>query len=226
MEQLLLINPAKRPGKRRKTRRTAAQRAATARMVAANRRRRSPARRRRSPAPVVYAANPAPRRRRRRTSLATVSRRVRRYRRNPSPRAGFAGMFMPAVQGALGATAVNTLLNYLPLPAVMKAGNMQYVARGLLAVMIGAFGGKVMPARMASNMAVGSLTVTFHDALKNVVGPMIPGVTLGYYPGGVTAGAVPGVYAGAAPAALAEYVSGPGVGLSGVNEYVNSGLSF
>lgn len=224
MEQLLLINPAKRPSKRRKTRRTAAQRAATARMVAANRRRRSPARR--NPSPVVYAANPAPRRRRRRSPVAAVSLRVRRYRRNPSPRAGFAGMFMPAIQGAIGATAVNTLLNYLPLPAVMKAGNMQYVARALLAVGVGAFGGKVLPSRMAANMAVGSLTVTFHDALKNVVGPMIPGVTLGYYPGGMTTSAYPGAYAAAAPAALAEYVTGPGVGLSGVSEYVNQGMAF
>jgi len=228
MEELLLINPHKRGARRRKAR-TPAQRRATARMLAANRSRRAPVAKRRrarrhNPAPVVYAANPAPRRHRRRAApLAALHRTQRRYRRNPAPRmAGVMGMAKNAFQGAIGATVVNTVINFVPLPAVMKTGRMMYVSQGLLAVLLGVFGRKVMPGNMAAKMAEGSLTVTMHSAIKDVVGGMVPGMNLGYFPGGYVSGGIPGVSSAPAPAALAEYLNQPSMaGLGEVSEYVH-----
>lgn len=87
-------------------------------------------------------------------------------------------MVVQAFQGAAGATLVNTVTGMLPLPAMMTTGNMMYVTRGLLAVLLGTFGRKFLPSGMAHRMAMGSLTVTAHDAIVNVIGPMVPSLGL------------------------------------------------
>lgn len=171
MEQLMLINPRKRGGTRKP--RTAAQRAATKRMVAANRARRSTKRR----AVTTYASNPAPARRRARRSVAKI---MRSRRRNPAGRSGgVVNMAMGSFMGATGALLVGTVGNYIPLPAAMQTPNMKAVVNGVLAIALGTFGGKVL-GRRAVQMAEGALTVTLHDAMKNLLSGVIP-MNLGYY---------------------------------------------
>lgn len=178
MEELLLINPAKRPSKRkgaktmstRRKTRSPAQKAATKRMLAANRARRAPA----------YKSNPAPRKRRTtaRHVAHSVRRATRRYRRNPIG-SDMSAMFMPAMQGAAGALTVNTLLNYLPLPLTLTTGTTRFLTQGVAAVLLGTFGGKIMPRQMAQRMAVGSLTVSMHSAAKELMAGT--GLNLGAY---------------------------------------------
>ena len=228
MQELLLVNPRKRGTHRRKSR-TAAQRAATKRLVALNRSRRAGGRKRvvhrkrHAASAASYAPNPI-RRHKRRSHARSVMHRVRRhYKRNPAGVAGgVTGMLMQSLQGATGAIAVNTLLNYIPLPAMMKTGNMKYVTQGIAGILLGVAGRKIMPARLATNMAVGSLTVTLHDAIKDIAGSMIPGIQLGgvgYYTGGYPTTA--------APVALSAPVPSRGRAMAGVGMYQeNVGVSF
>jgi hypothetical protein len=231
MEELLLINPSKRKrGKKMATRRrghrTAAQKAATRRMLAARWGKPNPRRRHRRVS-RSYAANPRRRSYRRNPeSHATRARAARRgwshrrrhhYRRNPSVRGNLSGLLMGSFQGALGAIGVDVIYNFIPLPATMKTGNMQYIAKGVVAIGLG----MLIRNRMVSKMVEGSLTVTMYNAVKNLAGGMIPGLSgLGYYPGGaMVASAVPSTRP--APA-LSEYVNMPGMhGLNSVDEYVH-----
>lgn len=195
--QLLLINPRKRRAGTK--RRSAAQKAATARLVAFNRAKRGGHAKRRTSAKRRtvrhYATNPAIRKARRRS-----------YKRNPSARrrsSGAAGgvsmgftsaKLMGAVKSAGiaagGALAVDYAYGFIKsyLPESMQspvdsAGAMNplyYLAKGLAAVAIGVFGGKVVSPRIAAKMAEGSLVVTAYTALRNVL-PATISAGLGYY---------------------------------------------
>lgn len=219
MEELLLINPRKRGTAKRRGTRTAAQKRATARLVAANRARgRAPARRRvKHRSPAVYAANPVHRRRRTARKVHHAARR--HYKRNPAMRTGnLMQLLTHSFQGALGATLINTAYNFVPLPAMLKTGNLQYVSKGALAVLFGMF----VKNRMVAEMVKGSLTVTMHDAIKDIAGTMIPGMPLGYYSGGQTM-LPPGMRAAPAPSALSEYINRPG--MAGMGEFAEMGSS-
>lgn len=164
--------------------RTAAQRAATKRLVAYNK---AKGKARRRPASRISVSAPS-----RRTHKAPSARLVRRRSRNtvrgyfPNPvrrrrnparlggLRGVTGMTMSALQGAGGALAINTLLNYVPLPVALKSGNGKYIARGLSAVALGVLGGKMLPGSIAQTMAVGSLTVTLHDLLLVLAAQALP----------------------------------------------------
>lgn len=229
MEELLLINPAKRPSKRRKSR-TPAQKRATAKMLAANRSRyksnpskatRTVKRRRKNKTSHVAGYYPNPRRR------ASVSRKVahRRYKRNPSARvSGAMSLMKDSAMGAVGAIAVEALFGFLPLPATWKSGHMMQVAKSATALAVGLFGHKILPRGMAGKMAVGSLTVTMHEALKPLIASSLPGLHLGYYPGGMTMSDYPAMNGAPAPA-LSEYINQGMHGLdsmAGVDEYVGN----
>lgn len=140
------------------------------------RRRRNPAKRKvrarvhRNPAPVV---------------------RPRARRRNPigmnSSGKPFS-LLTPALVGALGATAVNTVYNNVAgmLPASFTTGNMAFLSRAALSLglaMVAPHAGSKKAAVL--QMAEGSLTVTLHDAIVALSGGM--GMTLGgmgvYMPG-------------------------------------------
>ena len=201
MAEILLVNPARRPSKRKSNpkRRSAAQRRATAKLVAANRARAkgsavmsNPKRRRRNPA-----------KRRARAATATKVRYVtrhrnpakrvsRRRRRNPiglnSSGARPMSLFTPALVGALGATAINTVFNTIApsLSSTFTTGYMPYVGRAALSLglaMVAGRGGKHSPVMLQA--AEGSLTVCLHDLIVNLSGGM--GMTLGgmgvYMPG-------------------------------------------
>lgn len=198
MAQLMLINPAKRPSRRRKAS------PAQLRALAAGRRKRKTA-----------SASAAPARRRRST-LRVASRR-RAPRRNPIGMSGITASVFTAVQGAGGALAVNALYNLLPIPATMKTGLAGSATKMALAVGFGMLA-KPMLGRAAGKMAEGAMTVAAFEALQSFVpvnmgGSSIAG--LGYMSPGMNAGA-----AQALPNQSVAGMSGMGEYVSGMGEYV------
>jgi hypothetical protein len=183
MDEVLLINPAGRP-RRKKARRTAAQRAATRKMQAANRARRNPAARRRRRNPAPLAAAPAPRRRRRRNPAVSLARYKARRRTNPSM-LSTAGLMGPlrdaAIQGA-GAVAFDVahaqLRKFLPamLQPIPGSVGLGDAAQAIITVMIGrALRG---PTRgLSMRAASGALTVQAHGLIKSFVPATL---TMGY----------------------------------------------
>lgn len=183
MAQLMLINPRRRSAGRKKTR-TAAQKRATAKLVALNKSRK----RRSNP----IAANPK-RRTYRHAAASSAPRRSRR-RSNPISLRNPVAMLMPALIGAGGALAVNAVVNYIPLPAMLTQGRMRYVTKFGIAVLLGTVGRKFLGSK-AEKMAEGSMIVTMTDALKDVVGGAT-GLQLGENDDGI---------AYYSPAQIAEY---------------------
>jgi hypothetical protein len=194
MPELLFINPSGRKAKKRtfsakqlanqrrfakaaKARSRATKKAnpskpaRKANPMAKRRTRRSPAkrttsRRRRT----VRRSNPV-KAVRRRTSRRSAVRHTshRRRRRNPiSIRSALSSplsTLKPALIGAVGSIAVNTVISKLPLPASMKAGNMRFVTQGGIALLLGMITGKFLGAGMAAKAVEGALTVTIRDAI-------------------------------------------------------------
>ncbi len=106
-----------------------------------------------------------------------AKRRHRRYRKNPSGRgvslsaSGAMGILKPAVVGAAGALSVNLITNQVSsmLPDSMIEGKMLYVTKAGLALLVGAFGGKLPGLRpYARGMAQGALTVILTDLGKEM----------------------------------------------------------
>lgn len=193
--QALLVNPRRRrrAATRKKARRRPARRRPAARRAAPRRRR--PARRRNPIGP--YARNP--RRRRRRSGVGMYvsnprrrkARSRRRYRRNPTIKGIINSLVMPAASAAGGALALDFLWSYVPIPPAIKDGPMRHVAKGLGAVVLGQLVGMVGNKRLGDTMAMGALTVTFHNAFKEMAAQYMPNVNLsgvGYYSAGANAG--------------------------------------
>lgn len=201
MAQLMLINPAKRPSKRRKA--SAAQLRALAKGRATRKRN-------------ALASNPAPRRRRRHTLRAVARHTRRRARRNPIGMGGIMGSLTGAVWGAGGAVAVNYAFNLLPLPATMKTGMMGTVSKLGLAVALGMVG-KSFLGRNAGKMAEGAMTVAAFEAIQTML-PVSAGGTsvagLGYMSPGMNAGGY------SLPNTSVPNMSGMGEYVSGMGEYV------
>lgn len=184
--ELLLVNPRRR---RRK----------------ASPKRRRTTRRRRNPNGIgPYAAvarrRTAPVRRRRRNPV-TVARR-RRYR-NPNGRGMNVrnivnNMVMPAATAGAGAVGLDILWGFMPLPPDLKTGPMRHLVKGIGAIVLGQITGMVVGKRLGDNMAMGALTVTFHDAFRDIIAQTMPQVPLGYYSAGASAGYDPqlGYYVG------------------------------
>lgn len=165
---LMLINPRKRGTKKR---RTAAQRAATARMVAANRGRSTNPKRRRSPKRASV-------RRRNPIGLARVAhpRRSSR-RRNPiSMRGGVIGeLVFSGIKGAVGGIAVNAVTSFLP--DTFKTGNVLYVTRAAIAILIGTVGSKLV-GKHARSAAEGAMAINMADFINTFAAGKLPGSTL------------------------------------------------
>lgn len=226
MQELLIVNPSKRPSKRRKSTKAAspAQKRARAAFAARSRARsgtKTAKRRTRRAAPALSVmSNP-----RRRRHVAKASKRASRRRSNPLSMTSVIkkpmAMLTPALTGALGAIAVNTILSKLPIPASMNTGKMKYVTQGVAAIALAMIASKVgVKGAMAAQMAEGSLTVTLHDAIKDIAsgfGMNLSG--MGYYLPGVGAGrAVPSRAANPGQMAMqgmGKYISGPGAKSSG-----------
>jgi len=200
MNELLLINPA-----RRKRRAPARRRASPAR--------RRPARRRN---PVTaLAANP-----RRRPARRSYAARRSIRRRNPAPRGmkGIMGTLMPAATAATGALALDVVWGFIPLPIALKTGPMRHLVKGAGAIGMGLLAGMVVNKRVADQFAVGALTVVMHGAMKEAVTRFAPQIALGEYP----SIAVPMSEYDENGGSLGEYVEQPGMGefVSGMGEDV------
>lgn len=207
MAQLMLINPAKRPSKRRRKATPAQLRA-----LAKARRARSGLR-----------SNPSPRRRGLR-AVSAPSRR-RRARRNPIGMSGIMGDVMNAAIGAGGAVAVNAVFNLLPVTMTgTLSPTMREASKMALAVGLGMVA-KPMLGRNAGKMAEGAMTVAAFNLLQSFVPASMGGAVagLGYMSPGVNAG---GYFpSNDSMSGMGEYVSGPGVN-AGMGEYVSSGYGY
>lgn len=213
MEELLLVNPRRRR-KSRKGASPAQKRARAAFAAMARARRKNPSRRRkhrarRRSSPVF--ANPRVSRRHRRRS-ARRSNPIRLGSLRSSVTKPMA-ILTPALVGALGATAVNTALSKLPLPASLNTGRVRYLTQGAAAIILGMIAQKVgMKAALAAKMAEGSLTVTLHSAIQELGAQF--GVNLGgmgyYLPGRAAVAPAPGAAPAPQLGGVGKYVSGPG----------------
>lgn len=96
-----------------------------------------------------------------------MARRHRSHRSHRAHRGSFRQpltLLKPAVTGAAGALAVNGIINYAPIPDNLKAGNMLYLTRAAIAVLLGIFGPRLpLVGSFAREGAIGSLIVTATD---------------------------------------------------------------
>lgn len=216
MQELLIVNPSRRPSKRRKTRKAAspAQKRARAAFAAAARARAGKRRTKRKASPTLsIMSNPRKRRTHRRHTHHA-------RRRNPLHLGGGSlkpmSILTPALIGALGAVTVNTVLGKLPLPAAAMTGKVRYVTQAAAAIGLAMLAKKLgVKGATAVQAAEGSLTVTLHQAIVDVAGGMGMNLSgMGYYlPGVGVRNAIP--YQGANPAPMAmngmgKYITGPG----------------
>lgn len=237
MQELLLVNPKSR--KRRASTKKRRKNPSAAQL--ANRRRFAAAAKARSKS--ARAANPSKRRRvsvkrrkarrsnpaqvtimaKRRTRRSNPSvRRARRSSRRSNPsgisfKAAFSrpmSILKPALLGAAGAAAVNTVLARLPLPPALMTGRARYLTQAAAAIGLAMVAGKLgVRGTTAADMARGSLTVTAYDLLRDVAaqaGFQLNG--MGYYLPGLGVQAVPNAGSNAAPLmnGMGKYMTGPG----------------
>lgn len=163
---------ASNPARRRKRRVSAAQRAAARRNIkkaqAARRRRAAPARRR---------TTTTPRRRRR-----AAPRRSYRRRSNPILVRGIIDrQLIPAAIGGGGAVLNDVLFNYLPLPAMLKAGMFRHAAKAGLAIVLGIVASKVVKKTTADQIGSGALTVVGYNVVREAVAKFAPNIQMGEY---------------------------------------------
>lgn len=104
-------------------------------------------------------------------------------RRNPSPRAGLAGMMknsvLPAVTAAGGALGLDIVWGMLPLPEQVKAGPMRHIAKAAGALAIGFVAGNIVKRETANLMTLGMLTTITHSAMREAVTRFAPQLALG-----------------------------------------------
>lgn len=199
MAEILLVNPRRR--RRRGARKKVARRRVSAARPARRRRRRNPigpyAKKRRSGL-GMYVSNP---RRRRRPARKRRSTARRRYKRNPlSMKGAVNSLVIPALQAGAGAVLLDVAWGFVPIPETIKSGPMRHVAKGLGAIVLGQVVGMVASKRIGNTVALGALTVTAYNAIRELTAQFLPQVPLGYYSAGATAGYDP---------QLGMYVSSP-----------------
>lgn len=209
-----------------RTRRTAAQKAATRKLVAFNRSRRrktaAPARRRRrnpvqrvASAPVRRRRNPI--RRRRRNPIAA---RIVRRRRNPVRR-GMLNAVMnqtfSALTAAAGGVALDILWAKTPLPAELRKGYLEPLAKGFGAIAMAWIAGKVINKSTANQLGAGALTTVAYKAMLDFVDKQAPDLLK-------TSNTV-GLYVSGGAPNMGLYVSGNTPGLGYYNPAVPVGTS-
>lgn len=168
MADLLLVANPKRRRRRNPRRRHHARRANPRHRRHA---RRNPHRRHRRHNPVM---------RYHRRRHRNPHRRYHRRHHNPSMR-GIIGQVLPTVKaglvGAGGALALDAAWGYVApnLPASLNNTYVQFGVKALLAVGIGMVGGKVLRGKGPA-LAVGAITVAWHDLLKATLQQAMPTV--------------------------------------------------
>lgn len=189
-----------------------------------------------------------PHRRRRRNWIARMgnSRRRRRHH-NPMSLRGFTGSIMPTVRagawgaaGGLGLDFAWGLVNN-QLPGASQYLSNPYVAlaaKGVLAVAVGAVGGRLFRGR-GRDLAVGGMTVVLHDFFRTTLEQLAPAIfgaggsfPLGAYLSGYGAylsGAAPIVGTATVPQSYLPFSGaggGPGAGDTGVFQDDSMGEDF
>lgn len=208
MPQLMLVNPRSRKkakpkrGKKkmaaRRKRRTPAQIRATKKLIAFNRRRKRGAatpKRRRRVARAGVPIKPYARSRRKpykRPSARLVRRRkknnVRGYYPNPRRRTarGMAqriirNQLQPAAVQAGGALLLDIGYGYFGsyIPAQFNTGMLRHATKGVIAIGLGWVAQNFMRNETANQLATGALTITMHDAMKEMMANFMPNIPLG-----------------------------------------------
>ena len=89
-------------------------------------------------------------------------------------------MIVGAFQGAAGAIAVNAVLRFLPLPAILVTGRTMYLTRAAVALGLGMIASRTIGGRIGVRMAEGALTVVAVDVIRDLL-MTTAGINLGYY---------------------------------------------
>jgi hypothetical protein len=134
-------------------------------------------------------------RRRKSAKRKTSSRRSSRsltFKRNPIRARSLMNrvldqQLMPAAKQAAGALAVDVAFGYLGsfIPAQLSTGALRHVTKAAGAIVLSAIAANFVKSSTANEMAKGALTVTLHDAAKEMIAASVPGVPLGFYASGV-----------------------------------------
>lgn len=201
--ELMVINPARRRGKKKTTRK---RRKSRARVTTA---RRNPVRRRRSPA--------------RRTSYARRNPVRRRSRRRSGGKMTMTKMvqntIVPAGIGAIGAVALDVLWGLAPIPAQFKTGMLGTGVKVGGILVLGFVGSKVLPKKYVDVTVAAAVTIAIFQAVRGMVQQTIPTLPLSEYISEypnldfINAGPViPGM-------PVSEYISGDGYENQGVGNY-------
>lgn len=184
--ELLLINPRRRRRRKSPVKRRARRRNPNGN----NNARRTVARATGARTGLTRRANP-----RRRVSYSRRPARRRamaRYQRNPAKRMTMRSVMnnvvIPAAQAGAGALALDVLWGYVPVPMEWKTGNLRHVVKGGGAIVLGMVAQQMLGAQLGRNIALGALTVTFHDAMRDMVAQFAPNIPLGYVGAGFNAG--------------------------------------
>jgi hypothetical protein len=112
---------------------------------------------------------------------------------------------IPSLQAGAGAVLLDVVWGYVPVPAQLKTGPLRHVAKGAGAIALGWGVGQIAGKRMGDTMALGALTVTAYNAIRELMQTYAPGITLGYYSAGANAGSDP---------SLGYYVGSPRLGVN------------
>lgn len=159
--QLAIVNPRRKRRKSRKVRRARARK---------------------------LFVNPRKRRRSRRKGRSVAVRSGKR--RSSVARRGFGGLSVRGALGsakslvrtaapaAVGAVALDVLWAYLPLPAQVRAGYAQFIAKGAGAVALGMVAEKFLGREIGSKFALGAMTVVIYNLARTLVGQFAPGIAL------------------------------------------------
>lgn len=154
---------------------------------------------------LMLVSNPSKRRKsarkksvsKRRKSSGSSRRRASRrksltFRSNPIRVRGMMSrvvdqQLMPAAKQAAGALAVDVVFGYIGsyLPAQLSTGALRHMTKAAGAIVLSAVAANFVKSSTANEMAKGALTVTIHDAAKELLASAVPGVPLGFYTSGV-----------------------------------------
>ena len=193
-EILLLSNPAKRRGSRK--RRSAAQRAATRKMLAANRARSNPSPKRRRKSRKARAVSAAPVIRRRHAARKSHRRSVRRFSHGMG--SGIVSMLKTGAIAGGGAVVADVgmglVAKFAPTMTSLTSrtnadGSVNYgyyATKAALIYGMHRYGGRVT--RHASTMAAGALAVMGYELIRGML-PTDGSIPLGYFnPGRIVTG--------------------------------------
>lgn len=125
------------------------------------------------------------------TAKRSSRRKSLKFRSNPIRTRGMMNrvvdqQLIPAAKQAAGALAVDVAFGYLGayIPAQLSTGVLRHVTKAAGAILLSAVASNFVKSSTANEMAKGALTVTLHDAAKEILAGTLPGVPLGFFTSG------------------------------------------